>query len=58
VDRQQLAYLLIILMGCAIAFLAIFKWHHSHGRTYQRQLRKEAADHDRQMAERMQTPPD
>ena len=57
-DRQQLAYLLIILMGCAIAFLAVFKWHHSHGRTTQRRLRKEGADYDRRMAERMERPSD
>ncbi|HST35646.1 MAG TPA: hypothetical protein VLK25_03340 [Allosphingosinicella sp.] len=57
-DRQQLAYLLIILMALAIAFVAAFRWHHSHDRTYLRQRRQEAEDHDRHMAARVETPSD
>lgn len=57
-DRQQLAYLLIVLMVLAIALVMAFRWHHSHDRAYLRQRRQEVAAHERRMAERKETPSD
>ena len=49
-ERQNLAYLLIIFMGIALAALIMFRTYHSRSKTLRRAGRKENAEYERLMA--------
>lgn len=49
-DRETIAFVLIIIMALAVTGVVAFQWYHSYDRSYRRRQRKEHAAHDKLMA--------
>ena len=50
VDRETIAYGIMLLMALALAAFVLFKWYHSHERSYRRRERHENAAYTDLMA--------
>ena len=55
-DRELVASALILGMAVAIAAFIMFKWYHSHDRSYRRRKRSEIAAHAKLMTEQSRSP--
>ena len=51
-DRQLIAYLLILLTALAVAIVVSFKLYHSRDRSYRRRLKRERVEYDRMIDDR------
>jgi hypothetical protein len=50
-ERQTLAYLIMVVVAATLAGWAVFQWYYARERTYRRRLAREAAAYQRMIAE-------
>jgi hypothetical protein len=51
-ERQTLAYLLMLLMAAAIAYYVGYRRHHGRDRTYRRRQSREAEAYEKSMSDK------
>ena len=57
-ERETIAYGIMLLMALALVAFALFKWYHSHERSYRRRQRRENAAHTDLMTSKESRPED